>query len=141
MMDKYKKFLYQIELNTIAVAMGHFSDSLRDFHKFFAEKYPQIFQNFVENLNLTENNQQENKELVYKIPFEKPEVISNIAESLNEALNIYISNLNNSNGLLNAINNDNKFFSKKNVSMLIVINENERNVYDLRSVENLLYKK
>lgn len=139
MMDKFKKFLCQVELNTIAASMGHFSDSLRNFHKYFSEKYPLIFQNY----NNSNEKDDSDKESLYKIPFEKPEVIPNIAEALDEALSLYINNLNNSNNLLNAINNDlqNKFFSKKNVSCLIVLNEKERNVYDLRHIENLLYEK
>ena len=138
MMDKVKKFLYQVELNTIAVSMGFFSDSLRNFHKYFTEKYPLIFKNY----NSTEG-EEEGMEINFKVPFEKPEVIPNIAESLDEALNLYINNLNNSNNLLNAINGDlpNKFFSKKNVSILIVMNEKERNVFDLRQIETFLNDK
>jgi len=146
MMDKEKKFLYQVELNTIAASMGFFSDSLRNFHKYFSEKYPLIFQDYINDNNFNESEDEKEKdkdkekEINYKVPFEKPEVIPNIAEALYEALNLYINTLNNSNNLLNAINNDN-FFSKKNVSLLIVINEKERNVYDIRAIEDLLYMK
>jgi hypothetical protein len=144
MMDKVKNFLYQVELNTIAASMGSFSDSLRNFHKYFSEKYPLIFRgdNFIDNYKINNEEEKENSNF-FKIPFEKPEVIPNIADSIDEALNLYINNLNNSNNLLNAINNDlqNKYFSKKNVSVLFVLTEKERNVYDINAIENLLYGK
>jgi hypothetical protein len=120
--------------------MGCFTDSLRNFHKHFSKKYPLIFRgdNFLDNNKI--NNGEEEKEFYYKIPFEKPEVIPSISEAIDEALNLYINNLNNLNNLLNAINSE-KFYSKKNVSVLFVLCEKERNVFDIGSIENLLYGK
>lgn len=67
-------------------------------------------------------------------------MIPTIADSMNQALEIYITNLNNSNNLLNAINSSN-YFSKSNVSVLFVVQENERNIFDQRAIENQLYEK
>lgn len=72
---------------------------------------------------------------------DRPEVVPSIAESIDQALAIYVNNLNNSNNLLNAINSDltTKFFSKKNVIVLFVVQENERNIFDQRAIERKLY--
>jgi len=61
---------------------------------------------------------------------------------MNQALNIYITNLNNSNNLLNAINSNlsSNFFSKKNVCVLFIVQEKERNIFDQRSIEMKIYE-
>ena len=48
MLDKIKKFVYQIEINTIASSMGFFSDSLRNFHKYFSNKYPELYKKYLD---------------------------------------------------------------------------------------------
>lgn len=58
MIDSIKKFIYQIEINTIASSMGFFSDALREFHQFFTKKYPDLFKKyhnceFIDNENIT----------------------------------------------------------------------------------------
>jgi len=63
MMDKYKKFIYQIEINTIASSMGFFSDSLRDFHKYFSIKNPELFRRYHESYSI--ENSKENM-IIYK---------------------------------------------------------------------------
>lgn len=139
MIDKFKKFIYQIEINTIASSMGFFSDSLKKFHKYFSNKYPELFKKY-SNLDLT------NKADFHqcnKVPLDKPEVIPNIADAINQALNIFITNLNNSNNLLNAINSNltTNYFSKKNIFVLFVVQENERNIFDQRAIETELFDK
>jgi hypothetical protein len=53
MVDKRKKFIYQVEINTIASSMGFFSDSLRHFHQFFSNKYPELYRQYhsIESVN------------------------------------------------------------------------------------------
>ncbi len=62
---------------------------------------------------------------------------------MNQAMNIYITNLNNSNNLLNAINSNltANFFTKKNVYVLFVVQEKERNIFDQRAIETELFDK
>ena len=116
--------------------MGFFSDSLKKFHKHFSKKYPELYKKYVDSDALK-------KEELYKVPFESPEVIPSIADAMHQALNIYIAKLNNSNNLLNAINSNltANFFSKKNVFVLFVVQENERNIFDQRAIETELYDK
>ena len=139
MIDKYKKFIYQIEINTIASSMGFFSDSLKKFYKYFSNKYPELYKKYVD-VNTSDKG---DLEINYRVPIDKPEVIPSIAEAMNQALNIYIANLNNSNNLLNAINSNltTNFFSKKNVFVLFVVQEKERNIFDQRAIETELYDK
>lgn len=139
MIDKFKKFLYQIEINTIASSMGFFSDSLRKFYKYFSSKYPEIYKKYID----IDASDKEEIHINYRVPIEKPEVIPSIADAMNQALNIYITNLNNSNNLLNAINSNltANFFSKKNVYVLFVVQEKERNIFDQRAIETELYDK
>jgi len=46
MMDKFKDFIYQVEINTIASSMGFFSDSLLNFNKHFLKKYRDLYKKF-----------------------------------------------------------------------------------------------
>ncbi len=139
MIDKYKKFIFQIEINTIASSMGFFSDSLRKFHQHFCNKFPDLYKKYIE----IESSQKEEFQYNYRVPIDKPEVIPSIADAMNQALGIYITNLNNSNNLLNAINSNltSNFFSKRNVFVLFVVQTNERNIYDQRAIETYLYDK
>ena len=76
MVDKVKKFIYQIELNTIASSMGSFSDSLKGFFNYFSKKYPNLYSEFKPE----------------KIPLEKENVIDNIASSMNAAVKLFSPN-------------------------------------------------
>ena len=73
MVDKTKKFIYQIEINTIASSMGTFSDKLKGFFNYFSKKYSELYSNFK-----SEN-----------VPLEKENVIDNIAYSMNAAIKLF----------------------------------------------------
>lgn len=119
--------------------MGFFSDSLKKFHKHFSNKYPELYKKYLD----IETSDKKDFQLNYKVPLDKPDVIPNIADAMNQALNVYITNLNNSNNLLNAINSNltANFFSKKNIFVLFVVQEKERNIFDQRAIETELYEK
>jgi hypothetical protein len=107
MYDEIKKFLCQVELNTIASSLGSFSDNLKKFHNHFKNKYPEIFSQFCPG--------------EYSIP-EKEDTIEVIADSMKTAID-----------LLN--------LTEKDHIIVFVIQENERNVFDQRAVENMLWNK
>ena len=67
MVDKFLNFIYQIEINTIASSMGFFSDSLKDFHKYFSNKYPELYSRYLDSS--TEENKVTHKGKQIKINF------------------------------------------------------------------------
>lgn len=73
MVDKVKKFIYQVELNTIASSMGSFSDNQKGFFNYFSKKYPNLYSDFKSE----------------RIPLEKENVIDNIASSMCEAIKLF----------------------------------------------------
>jgi hypothetical protein len=103
MYDSVKKFLCQVEINTIAASLGSFSDNLKKFHHHFKNKYPEIF----------------NEE--YNTP-EKEDNIEVIADSMKTAID-----------LLN--------LGDKEHIVVFVVQEKERNIFDQRAVENMLWNK
>jgi hypothetical protein len=113
MVDKIKKFIYQIEINTIASSMGTFSDGVKKFFIYFSKKYPEYYQKYFDH----ENND-------YKIPLEKENVISKISS----AMSLTLSKFNSENP------------SRQSIVVFIVQDE-ERNEYDQRSIENQLWEK
>ncbi len=107
MVDKVKKFIYQIEFNTIAVSMFSFSDKLKKFYSFFSNKYPNIYERY------------KGKE----IPLEKKDVIPEFSSSLIESIKLFSPE------------------NYKNTIIIFVVQENEKNVFDQRTIENELYEK
>lgn len=107
MVDKIKKFIYQVELNTIASSMGTFSDKLKTFFNYFSKKYPALYSNYKPE----------------RIPLEKENVIDNISSSMNAAIRLFSPS-----NYINTI-------------IVFVIQENERNEFDQRSIEVLLWEK
>jgi glutathione synthase len=80
MVDKIKKFIFQVELNTIASSMGSFSDKIKGFFSYFSKKYKNLFSDYK-----SEN-----------VPLEKENVIDNIASSMFAAVKLFSpSNYNN----------------------------------------------
>lgn len=73
MYDKIKKFLCQVEINTIASSLGSFSDNMKKFHNYFKTKYPEIFSQYCPG--------------EYNIP-EKEDTIDAIAESMKSAIDL-----------------------------------------------------
>ena len=73
MVDKVKKFIYQIEYNTIAVSMFTMSDKLKQFYSFFSKKYPEIYERY------------KNKE----IPLDKKDAVPSFASSIIEAIKLF----------------------------------------------------
>jgi len=107
MVDRLKKFIYQVEFNTIASSMGTFSDKLKSFFNYFSKKYPTLYSDFKPE----------------RVPLEKENVIDNIAASMYSAI---------------------KLFSPTNYTntiIVFVIQDNERNEFDQRSIEVLLWEK
>lgn len=76
MVDKNKKFIYQIEYNTIAATMGLFSDGLKKFYKYFSTKYPEIFAKY---LNKADK----------QVPTEKEDTIETFCASMIEAIKLF----------------------------------------------------
>jgi hypothetical protein len=110
MIDMYKKFIYQIEINTIASSMGTFSDGLKKFINHFSKKYPQYYSRYfdTESSNL--------------VPLHKENVIDNMADSMFTAVKLFSNDY-------------------QNCLIVFIVQEKERNEYDQRSIENLLYEK
>lgn len=75
MVDKIKKFLYQVEYNTIASTMGFFSDGLKQFYKHFSTKYPEIYSKYA------------NKD----VPVDKENTIETFGDSMIEAMKLFSS--------------------------------------------------
>ena len=107
MVDKVKKFIYQIEFNTIAVSMFSFSDKLKKFYSFFSNKYPNIYERYKDK----------------EIPLEKKDVIPEFSSSLIESIKLFSPE------------------NYKNTIIIFVVQENEKNVFDQRTIENELYEK
>lgn len=107
MYDSVKKFLCQVEINTIASSLGSFSDNLKKFHSYFKNKYPEIYSQYVGN--------------DYLVP-EKEDNIEVIADSMKTAID-----------LLN--------LGDQESIVVFVVQEKERNVYDQRAIENMLWNK
>ena len=107
MVDKVKKFIYQIEFNTIAVSMFSFSDKLKKFYSFFSNKYPEIYERYKDK----------------EIPLEKKDVIPEFSSSLIESIKLFSPE------------------NYKNTLIIFVVQENEKNVFDQRTIENELYEK
>ena len=107
MVDKVKKFIYQIEFNTIAVSMFSFSDKLKKFYSFFSNKYPEIYERYKDK----------------EIPLEKKDVIPEFSSSLIESIKLFSPE------------------NYKNTIIIFVVQENEKNVFDQRTIENELYEK
>ena len=112
MIDKVKKFIYQIEINTIASSMGAFSDGLKKFFLHFSKKYPQYFEQY---FNIENSS--------YSIPLEKDNVIDKISNSINTAVNLFSPELGNK------------------TLVVFIVQENERNEYDQRAIEAQLWDK
>ena len=112
MIDKMKKFIYQIEINTIAASMGTFSDGVKKFYSYFSKKYPEYFEYY---LNLYSNDNS-------CLPLEKENLVDSIVESMYEATRIFRSDV-------------------KESLVVFIVQEGERNVFDQRSLENLLWEK
>lgn len=113
MIDKTKKFIYQIEINTIASSLGYFSDQVKKFYSYFSKKYPEFYEKYLPSESNSANS----------VPTNRENVIDNIAE-----------------GMINAI----KLFSPDNyINTLIVfvVQESERNEFDQRAIENLVWEK
>jgi hypothetical protein len=73
MIDRFKKFIYQIEINTIATTMGLFSDGVKKFFSHFSKKYPEYFSKYIDNET-------------YQVPLHKENVIDGIGDSMVEAI-------------------------------------------------------
>ena len=70
--DKKQNFLFFTEYNTIASSMGTFSDKIKKFYSYFYNKYPEIFEKYLEK----------------EIPMEGLNNIEKFAESINEAIKL-----------------------------------------------------
>ena len=73
MVDKLKKFIFQVELNTIASSMGSFSDRQKGFFNYFSKKYSNLYADFKPE----------------RIPLEKENVVDSIANSMCEAIKLF----------------------------------------------------
>ena len=109
MMDKFKKFIFQIEFNTIACSMGFFSDSIKKFYSHFSKKYPKYYEKYFNSSN--------------EIPLGKENVIESMADSMVKAIKLFSPD------------------NYQNTIILTVVQENERNEYDQRSIETVLWDK
>jgi hypothetical protein len=113
MVDKFKKFIYQIEINTIASSMGTFSDGVKKFLSYFSKKYPQYYQKYFDY----ETNE-------YQIPLEKENVISKISSAMSISVNKF-----------------NTDYPSRQVVVVFIVQDEERNEYDQRSIESQLWEK
>jgi hypothetical protein len=109
MIDKIKKFIYQIEINTIASSMGSFSDGLKFFFNHFSKKYPDYYSKYFD----MENNY---------VPINKENVIDNIVDSMYTAVKLFSNDY-------------------QNNLIVFIVQDKERNEFDQRSIEEMLYEK
>jgi hypothetical protein len=123
MVDKLKKFIYQIEINTIASSMGSFSDALKKFHYHFLNKYPEYFGKYFTEKEVV-NDRTKEKEIVREsqIP-QKENVIDNIANSMIAAAKLFSPD------------------GWKQTVVIFVTQDKERNEFDQRAIEEQLWEK
>lgn len=112
MVDKIKKFIYQIEINTIASSMGTFSDGLKKFFTYFSKKYPQYYDRYL-NTETTNNS----------VLLHKENVIDNISHSMYQAIKLFSPD------------------SFSSTLVVFIVQENEKNEFDQRSIESQLWEK
>jgi hypothetical protein len=74
MIDSLKKFIFQIEINTIASSLGNFSDQIKKFYNHFKNKYPDIYNTYVPG--------------DYEVPSDKEDIIENISDSMIAAIKL-----------------------------------------------------
>lgn len=75
MIDQLKKFIYQVEINTISVSCASFTDCLKKFFKHFSEKYPEYFSRYSEG----------------SVPVHTQDIVSQIANAMLTACKLYDS--------------------------------------------------
>lgn len=113
MIDKVKKFIYQIEINTIAASMGTFSDGMKKFFSYFSKKYPEYYEKYF-NVGTSYSN---------NIPLHKEDVIDSIAESMYSAVKLFSPE------------------NYQSTLIVFIVQDTEKNVFDQRSVESALWEK
>jgi hypothetical protein len=69
MIDQFKKFIYQIEINTISVSCASFTDGLKKFYQFFSDKYPEYFSKYIEGA----------------VPVHRQDIVSQIGNAMSSA--------------------------------------------------------
>jgi len=74
MIDSLKKFIFQIEINTIASSLGNFSDQIKKFYNHFKNKYPDIYNKYIPG--------------DYEVPSDKEDIIENISDTMITAIKL-----------------------------------------------------
>ena len=75
MIDQIKKFIFQIEINTIAVSCASFTDKLKNFYKHFSQKYPEYYSNYAEG----------------SVPVYNEDIVDQISSAMTAACKLYDS--------------------------------------------------
>lgn len=112
MIDQFRKFIYQVEINTIASSMGSHSDNLKKFFSHFSKKYPEFFQKYINSDNS-----------INYVPLEKENVIDNIADSMISAIKLFSPE------------------NYQKTLIVFIVPKEERNEFDQTAIENQLYEK
>jgi len=76
MVDTTKKFISQIEINTIASCLGYFSDKMRKYYQDFSTRFPQEYS----HINLD------------NLPLNRPVNIDSISDSILETVKLFSPN-------------------------------------------------
>lgn len=111
MVDKIKKFIYQVEINTIASSMGTFSDGVKKFFNYFSKKYPEYYQRYLD------------PESTNVLPVQKDNVVESIVDSMYSAAKLFSPE------------------DFHNTLVVFIVQEGEKNEYDQRSIETQLWEK
>jgi hypothetical protein len=73
MIDQFKKFIFQIEINTISVSCASFTDGLKKFYQFFSEKYPEYYRKYFEG----------------SVPVHREDIVSQIGKAMSSACKLF----------------------------------------------------
>jgi len=112
MIDQFRKFIYQIEINTIASSMGSHSDEVKRFFSHFSKKYPEYFSQYLKSdVNSS------------YVPTEKENVIDGLADSMIAAIKLFSPE------------------NYQKTLIVFIVTQQDRNEFDQRAIENQLYEK
>jgi len=93
MVDATKKFVQQVELNTIASSMGMFSDGMKKFYSHFSNKYPELYSGI--NAENVPSNKAITLDSISNSMIEAIKLFS--PENYNETIIVFVINENESN--------------------------------------------
>ena len=123
MVDKNKKFIFLNDINTQNVGLFSYSDKLKKFFNYFMEKYTEQFKSFLGNDNYN------------KIQTNKADTVSSLAKSMIDAIKLKDGKVDDP----NLHNQEELIKYLKTILIVFIVNSDEKNNFELRTLENYLY--